>query len=215
LYALLDLGLRGARPIALTRLLALAVEIFLVGFVGTQRVWFLRKARGVRLWPQEVWTISWRFFGRFLCLGLLSGIVFAVVLVPVVVATAHQVGSTTSVTTTVPAGLTAALIAVSFVLDVVLTFVVPALSLTTRSVTTSLRLGWRVMSKSWPTSLWYLFAPGITLLALTGALPHSVISTEASVVLGLFSTLLGLWFKGANVAFYIRSVPPPSVDGAA
>jgi membrane-anchored glycerophosphoryl diester phosphodiesterase (GDPDase) len=132
----------------------------------------------------------------------------------VVVATAHRGGSTTSVTT-VPAGLTAALIAVSFVLDVVLTFVVPALSLTTRSVTTSLRLGWRVMTRSWPTSLWYLFAPGITLLALTGALPHSVISTEASVVLGLFSTLLGLWFKGANVAFYIRSVPPPSVDGAA
>lgn len=216
IYAVFELGARGVRPVGLWIFITIAAEVFLIGFIGTQRVWFLRRARGVPITSAEVWSLSWRFFGRFLCLELLCAIPAALVVVPVEIANTHQVVSSTGVvtTTTDTGALTVAIVALSFVGDVFLTFVVPALALTTRSVSASIRLAWQVMKRSWPTNAWYLFAPGITLLALSGALPRSVLPTGAALVLSLFSAVVGLWFKGANVAFYMRSVPPVGVDGA-
>lgn len=213
LVAMLDVGYRDVRPVALTRFLTFVAEVFEVGFVGTQRVWFLRKERGGGVEPREVWSLSWRFFGRFLCLGLLFAVAFAIVLVPTAIATFPPGGTTT--TTSVPGGFTASLVGTTFVLDVVLTFVVPALALSTRSVRSAFRIGWRITASLWPTNLWYLFAPGITLLALAGALPRSLVSNGVAIVLGLIGALLGLWFKGANAAFYIRAMPPASSYGAA
>jgi membrane-anchored glycerophosphoryl diester phosphodiesterase (GDPDase) len=198
-------------------LLTVAAEVFFVGFVGTQRVWFLRRARGIEIRPSEVWSLSWRFFGRFFVLDLLCAIPVAAVAIPIVAINTHQVISPTGSITTTTSNtwvLTVAIVALSFVGDVVFTFVVPALALSTRSVRTSFRLGWQVTKHSWPTNAWYLLAPGITLLALSGALPHSLISTGGALAVGLVSTLLGLCFKGANVAFYMRSMPPVGVDGA-
>lgn len=216
-FVLLELRVREVHPVPLWSLLWLAAEVFFLGFTGTQRVWFLRKARGVGIDPSEVWTLSWRFFGRFFCLDLLLAIPILLVAIPVIVANTHQVVTPTGAvvtTTSYTWELTVGLVALGFVFDVLLTFVVPALALSTRSVRASFGLGWRVTKRCWPTCAWYLFAPGITLLALSGALPRSAISTGGVIVLGLISSLLALWFKGANVAFYIRSVPPMGVDGA-
>lgn len=216
-FVLLELRVRDVHPVALWSLLWLVAEVFFLGFTGSQRVWFLRRARGVGIHPAEVWTLSWRFFGRFLCLDLLFSIPIAAVAIPVIVANTHQVITSTGAvvtTTSYTWELTVALVALGFVFDVLLTFVVPALALSTRSVRASFRLGWQVTKRCWPTDAWYLFAPGITLLALSGALPRSVIPTGALIVLGLVSSFLALLFKGAIVAFYIRSVPPMGIDGA-
>lgn len=216
-FVLLELRVRDVHPVVLWSLLWLAAEVFFLGFIGTQRVWFLRRVRGVGIHPGEVWTLSWRFFGRFFCLDLLLAIPILAVAIPVIVANTHQVVNSTGAvvtTTSYTWKLTVAVVALGFVFDVLLTFVVPALALSTRSVRASFGLGWKVTKRCWPTDAWYLFAPGITLLALSGALPRSVISTGGVIVLGLISSLLALWFKGANAAFYIRSVPPIGVDGA-
>ena len=217
LFAIFELGVRHVHPVALWRLLAFAVEVFYIGLAGTQRVWFLRKARGIPIRPVEVWSLSWSFFGRYLCLDLLFAGPVLAVLIPLIVVNTHQVVSSTGLVqmTTDTSSLTVAFVVLSFVGDVVLTFVVPALALTTRSLKESFRVAWQVTKTSWPNNVWYLFAPGITLVALVGTLPRSVISTGGVVALGLFSTLLALLFKGANVAFYMRTMPPVGVDGAA
>ncbi len=209
-----ELGIRRVHPVALWTLVLIVFEVFLVGFTGTERVWFLRRLRNARMWPREVWTLSWHFFGRFLLLGIFVGLLAAIAFVPVAIATFPHT-SQASTSTSVPAGFTIAILAVTLVVDIVLTFVVPALALTSPSVDSSFRIGWRMITRLWPLNAWYLLAPGLTLFALAAALPHSVISTGASVAIGVSSTLLAIWFKGANVAFYVRSVPPASIDGAA
>jgi hypothetical protein len=96
LVVLFDLSVRQViRPRGVAGVLDLAVEVFLVGFVGAQRVWFLRKLRGVRFEAAEVWTVPWRFFGRFLCLDLLGIILLIPIAIAVAVATAHHHARTT------------------------------------------------------------------------------------------------------------------------
>jgi Protein of unknown function (DUF2510) len=70
LFAALELGARRAPPRALWALAELAAGVFLVGFAGIERVWFVRKLRKARIQPGEVWALSWRFFWRFVRLGL-------------------------------------------------------------------------------------------------------------------------------------------------
>jgi hypothetical protein len=193
----------------------LASEVFLVGFVGTQRVWFLRNLRGLPFNAREAWSLSWSFFGRFLCLDLLGTLIAAPVAVPLSIATIPRSSTGSTTRLHVPTSFTIVLLVGTFFFDVALTFVVPALALNVRSARASIRLGWRMTKLTWPTNAWYMFAPGITLIALTALLPASDIPTGIDVCVGAVSGLLGLWFKGATVAFYARSIPPASVDGSA
>jgi hypothetical protein len=215
LVAIFDLSSRGViRPRAVSGLLSLVVEVFLIGFVGAQRVWFLRKLQGTRFEAREVWTVPWRFFGRFLCLSLLGTLLVIPVVVPLAIATAHD---HTAATRNVPVShwVTVGVVIGAFLVDVALTFVVPALALNVRSVKTSIRLGWNVTKSTWPTNAWYMFTPGATLVAIAAVLPNSVASSGVYLVVGVISALLNLWFKGAIVAFYVRSVSPASTDGSA
>jgi hypothetical protein len=215
LIALVDLGSRGViRPRAVSGLLSFVVEVFFIGFVGAQRVWFLRKLRGARFEAGEVWTIPWQFFGRFLCLDLLGTILVVPIVIPLAVATAHRRTSTTTNVHLSP-WVAVGVVIGAFLVDVALTFVVPALALNVRSVKTSIRLGWSVTKRTWPTNAWYVFAPGITLVAVAAVLPESVASSGIYLCIGVISALLSLWFKGAIVAFYVRSVEPASTDGSA
>ena len=215
LVALFDLGARRAiPPRALSGLLSFAIEVFSIGFVGAQRVWFLRKLQGVRFEPREAWTVPWQFFGRFLCLDLLGAILVVPIVVPLAVATAHHRTNKTQSVHLSP-WVTVGVVIGAFLVDVALTFVVPALAFNVRSVKAAIRLGWSITKSTWPTNVWYMFAPGITLVAVAAVLPSSVASSAPYVGIGALSALLNLWFKGAIVAFYVRSVPPASRDGSA
>ena len=215
IIAIFDLSTRQIiRPAAVTGLLVLAVEVFLVGFIGAQRVWFLRKLRGVRFDAREMWTLPWSFFGRFLCLDLLVTLIAIPFFVPAILITLPRHADSTA-NPHIPPLLTVGALVGAFLFDVALTFVVPALALNVRSVRASIRLGWRMTKRTWPTNVWYMFAPGITLVAVAAALPISVAPSAVYVCVGLLTTLVSLWFKGAAVAFYVRSVVPASVDGSA
>ena len=56
--------------------LALALDLFLMGFAGTQRVWFLRGFRYRSLDPDEIWSMNLTFIPRFLLLGLVTLVLF-------------------------------------------------------------------------------------------------------------------------------------------
>ncbi|HUO47700.1 MAG TPA: hypothetical protein VMU09_02590 [Acidimicrobiales bacterium] len=199
-------------PRALVGLVILVISLFWAGFVGTQRVWFLRLYRGTRLNGSRIMSFTALFIGRFIVLGLL-------VLLPLIVAVAVAIPFTLSHspvhgTSRHLTELLLPMILIMLVLDVLLTFVVPALALSTSSVPQALRLGLRMIRITWPSCAWYVIAPGLTLTALAGLFPTSKVGWWAPVIVGAVSTFLGLWFKGATVAFYARAFPATPDTGS-
>ena len=191
---------------SLVVLLVLLVSVFWAGFVGVQRVWFLRLSRDQVLPKDMIFPVTASFMGRFILLGLLMSIPWAVVsavAAPFILShvTANGTRHVPLVVFLLPTMIT------TLVLDVLLTFVTPALALSTSSVIQSLRLGIRMIGATWPSCAWYVIAPGLTLTALAGLLPNSWAGWWTPVVVGAVSTFLGLWFKGATVGFYVRAFP--------
>lgn len=105
---------------------------------------------------------------------------------------------------------TAFLVALSVffvVVDVALTFVVPALTFTTRDVRNAFLIGFAMIRDDWPRSAWYAVAPPLALLLFVRA---PLLSEEIGSVLRflfvVFATLLALAFKGAIARHYLRLV---------
>jgi len=190
--------------------LVLPLELFLAGFVGTERIFYLRAYRGERLYWREVLPMTWRFLGRFVVLGLIVSIPAGVLYVIVDIATRpalhHHFGLTIWSRIT--------LLVFGMVLDVLLTFVVPALAFSTRSAGEALRLGVGMLKGAWPASAWYAFAPGLTVAAVALALPRSVIGYWPAVAVAMAGGALGLAFKGAAVPFYLQRTYGVGLNGA-
>ena len=203
-----------ARPTALWTLVGLAAELFLVGFVGAQRIWFVRKLRGRSLEPNEVWTLSWKFFWRFVRLGLLAAVALVPAIVIAIVTTSHHPNAPRG-SVPLPTGFKVALVVGLLVMDVVGTFIVPALALSVTSVKDAIRLGWTITKALWPINAWYLLAPGLTFSVVAGLLPQSILPIGATIVIGAVSGVLGLWFKATTTAFYLRSFPQTTDYGSA
>lgn len=193
----LHVALYISRPIVF-----IAAALFLVeaGFVGTQRVWFARIYRGDHVSGREIVPLTGSFIGRFVFLGLLMSIAAS----PFVLL-AHPPHERLQV------GWAIVVVAVLLVVDIALTFVVPALALTTRSVSDALRIGLLMIKATWPTSAWYLVTPGLTLVLLSNAVQLSSYSPNVAlrIVLIASTAVLAVWFKGAIVAFYLRQPPAP------
>jgi hypothetical protein len=202
------------RPTALWTLVGLAAELFLVGFVGAQRIWFVRNLRGHSLEPNEVWVLSWRFFWRFVRLGLLAAIALVPAIVIAIVTTSHHPNVPRG-SVPLPTGFKVALVVGLLVIDVVGTFIVPALALTVTSVSDAIRLGWTITKALWPINAWYLIAPGLTFSVVAGLLPQSLLPIGATIGIGAVSGVLGLWFKATTTAFYLRSFPQTTDHGSA
>lgn len=180
--------------------LALPVYLFLVGFVGTQRVWFLRIYRGKGLHRSEILPLTQAFLGRFLVLGLAIAIPFAAAAVVLgSVAVSSRVG----------------LVALALALDVALTFVTSALALSTRSVRAAVGQGLRMIAETWPNGALYVLTPGLVVVGLSATAPHSSAGAFGAALLGAAAALIALWFKGAVVAFYLRLHPNVSDRGSA
>jgi hypothetical protein len=56
----------------------------------------------------------------------------------------------------------------------------------------------------WPKSAGYALVPPLAILISLQTLPESALGKFGNLVLGGFSVLLNLWFKGATAAFYLR-----------
>jgi hypothetical protein len=64
-----------------------------------------------------------------------------------------------------------------------------------------------MIKREWPASAWYLLTPGLTLGLVSGELQLSSLDPGAPLRLAIVTatTILAVWFKGAIVAFYMRS----------
>jgi hypothetical protein len=187
-------------PILLTRLtkigafsvLAAVSHLVLIGWMGTQRIWFLRAFQARGLEPGEAATITRRMFGRYFRLGLLVGVPFCAVF-----ASLHAGG---------PVGLAVAVLAL-IVFDVWLTFVPPALAYSTKRATEAVRIGWRMLRREWPRCLWYALAPPLAVVAFLSFLPAKSLPAAVAFVLAVASLMVNLWLKGAVSAYYLRVNP--------
>jgi hypothetical protein len=195
-------------------LFGLAAEVFLIGFVGAQRVWFVRKLRSRSLEPNEVWTLSWKFFWRFVRLGLLAAIALVPAIVIELVTRSHHPNAPRG-SVPLPTAFKVTLVVGLLAVDVLGTFIVPALALTVTSVRDAIRLGWTVTKALWPINAWYLLAPGLTFSVVAGLLPQSILPIGATIGIGAVSGVLGLWFKATTTAFYLRSFPQTTDYGSA
>lgn len=185
--------------------LALPFGLFLLGWNGTQRIWYLRAFRGRSIDASEGWRFTWRFFGRHLVAALAIALpIMLVFMLPVIVGQADRLGDAR----TLPASIAIAAAVATLVLDVVLTFVMPALAFTTRRVTDAMGIGTRMLRAEWPRDAAYALVPPLALLSVSQA-------TNAGwgPFAGLASLLIGLLMKGAIAAYYLRRHPVGD-DGA-
>lgn len=187
--------------------IVLLVSVFFTsGWVGTERVWYLRAYRGKAMRPGELWRLTRAFIFRYVVLGLL---VFVPMIVAFQVAVLWLVRSALVGHQSFPSVSTIRTMAIvmfllNIPLDVFLTFVTPALAYTTRSVRKALGIGWRMLRDEWPRSAGYALVPPLALLLSIQTLPESLLGRAGEFVLSGVGVLLNLWFKGATAAFYLR-----------
>lgn len=187
---------------------ALGVALFQIGWVGTERVWYLRGYRGLSLTPREALRFTRAFFGRYFSLALFTMIPFIAVLIMVSIAVALWVddpGLRRVIAFSLPI----------LVVDVLLTFATPALAFTTSSASRAVGIGWRMLKAGWPGTAWYAFLPPMAILALTYTRsPENAESGMFWAVASGGAALLNLLAKGAVAAFYLRQYETTD-DGAA
>ena len=189
-------------------ILAVPLALFQVGFWATQRIWFLRAFRGKPFGTDEIWPLSLVFFGRMLVLGIATACAASLLVLPVVLTSPlPQPGEP------LPASFVFMGVVIALLVDVALTFVVPALSYSTRSVREAFEIGFKMIVDTWPKSALYVLTPGIAATLPAGLLGSS--SVIGRIALAIIGAMLALWFKGAIAAYYLRLRPDTPDNGSA
>jgi hypothetical protein len=179
------------------------VSVLYVGWVGTERICYLRAFRSNPITTRELWRLTFAFVMRYATLGL----VIVLPLAPIFIwATSRSMEGDSFE----PA---AEFLVVSWVatvaIDVCLTFVTPALAFTARRVRYALWLGVRMIRSEWPRCLWYVLVPPLAVLIVVQLLGRGGDwGVGVQLIASIMAALLNLWFKGATAAFYLRRHEP-------
>lgn len=190
---------------ALARVRFFPVQLVLalawVSWPGVVRIWYLRAFSDKDLRPTELIGLWRAFFWRYVRLGLVL-VVPAFILAVVVQLDAH------------PDRFTVIFVGWTFVADFALTFVTPALAYSTGRVGDAFGRGLRMIRDEWPRCALYLLAPPLAIETLFGLRRIAAVGVVTSFVLAMVAAALGVAFRGATAAFYLRR-QPCGPDGAA
>jgi len=179
--------------------LRLPFGAFALGFLGMQREWYATAFSGARPSPRRIWTRTWRYFLRILpvAIAAVAGwMILGLVIFPLVVRGAYNLDSIW-----LRIEITAAIW--SFVLDFVLTFVMPALVLTTANPFKAFAIGMRYLRRAWSAVKWHALVPPMAIIVLgqiIGGRDKGVLFGVAVTLLGAMASLL---FKGAQLRAYL------------
>ncbi len=176
--------------------LSLVVIALNVGWLGTERICYLRAFGGKPIGPTELWRLTRAFIMRYAILGVVVALPF----IPfVILAFSHILSDGAR------RGFLVGLYVLSAVVDVVLTFVTPALAFSTRKVRQAFRMGLRMIRSEWPSCAWYVLVPPLAALFVAQTLTRVAnVGIGGQLLTSALATLLNLWFKGATAAFYLR-----------
>jgi hypothetical protein len=180
-------------------LLGLAASLCLVGFYGTQRVWYAAVWDEHRFTLEDAYTTSRAMFGRYFRTGILVGVPF--VLVGLVIETPLWFGAGRS-SLVYPIST----LVLTALLDALLTFVTPALAFTTADPARAWRIGTAMIRATWPGSALYVLTPAIALQA-AALLSPTRFGVAAGSGIAAATALFALWWKGATAAYYRREGP--------
>lgn len=86
-----------------------------------------------------------------------------------------------------------------------LTFALPALVFTTRRARSAVAVGVRLLRRTWPANAWHVVVPLVVFVA-RGVPGRPAMAPETEVLAAIGLAILGLWFKGAIAAFYLREM---------
>jgi hypothetical protein len=143
--------------------------------------------------PREIWRSLWRFFWPFLRLAILVGLLMMMVSLPVQLVFPEN-----------GRALVVALTPFFLLTDVALTFVVPALTFSTRKVREAGRIGLVMIRQEWPGSAWYALTPPLAVLVLVRApFVFGRLGSIGRFVTAIGATLITLAFKGAIARFFL------------
>ncbi|HWH28053.1 MAG TPA: hypothetical protein VNU26_03665 [Mycobacteriales bacterium] len=197
--------------------------LLLVGWPGTERLFYLRAWHGDGMRLLELPGATLRFFTRFFLLGLLSAVAYLVVALPALVEVSRRAldaarqGAAAGVTdpaqvdVDIPLWATLWLIAAVVVIDMVGTYVTPALTYSTWRVTAAIVLGLQMLRRTWPHAALYVVAPPLAVVVVNLFAQWGLATATIAVVL---AALLNLLVKGAVAAYYLRVVGPVPPNGA-
>jgi hypothetical protein len=181
----------------------LAILPMYFGWLGSERLFFLRRLEGNKVSLPELLSSAPSYIGRFLRLGFLVSIVFVPVWTVLSFLLLHfaPAGSPHFVAK----GTQLISIPLMVALDVVLTFAPAALVFTTRSARDALSDGWAMVRATWPRSALYVLCPPLA-LNMVNAMYSTQLPAVQFVTMPALA-LLALVAKGATVAFYLRERP--------
>jgi hypothetical protein len=182
--------------------------IFYAGWVGTERISYLRAFRSRPLTRSELWRLTRAFAPRYAVLSCL----IAPLILPAIIALAATTPARGPADT---GGFLLYANAVGLLISIAFTFVTSALAFTTRRVRDASRIGLRMIRTEWPACSGYVVVPPIVSFAIVRFVgPWSDADLLSRLLIVAGAPLLNLWFKGATVAFYLRRQEPGD-DGAA
>lgn len=196
---------------ALTGLAGLVAFVFL-GYVGSERLWYLHAFTGRRLSTRAALRAALSYWPRFVRLGLLVSLVslpLYVVIAPALIDAGRDASN--GGTGDVPLWVLLYIAATSLLVDFALTFVTPALVYNTRRARVAARIGLRLLRRTWPHAAVYVLIPPFAVLLMTRFSSGPVGWGGVALIVG--STLLNLLAKGATAAYYLRIMPISGTDG--
>ena len=168
-----------------------------VGFVGTERLWYLATWKGMTLTPKEIAGATWSYWPRFAVLGVVSTVAYILLTVPLS-GIGYLLPSGSLLEETVVRGLSV------LGVDLVLTFMSPALAYTTKDPRNGMALGWRFLTEQGRGITPYALAPPLLMIGLLQRTPNEFLALEVRLPVGLVASLLYLLLKGATAAKYLR-----------
>ena len=159
--------------------LGLPAFLFAMGWLGSERIWYLRIYRNEAISPRDLWHMTWAFFWRFVRLGLIAAILWSPVLILGFRNIANDPDNAEKAFSTPAVWVASALLTV--VLDFALTFVTPALAFSTRRVNEAVRHGLRMLRDHWPQMAWYALVPPLAVVLMLRVTEPSSLSLEGRI----------------------------------
>lgn len=168
-----------------------------VGWSGTERLAYLRLWRSGGLAGRDLALATTDLVWPVLRLVLLVLLPSATIAAGATVAVVATTGGTVE-----PLALA---LGTGVLVGLVLTFALPALVYTTRRARSAAMVGVRLLRRTWPANAWHVVVP-LTVFAARGAPGRPVMAPQMEVLAAIGLAVLGLWFKGAIAAFYLREM---------
>jgi hypothetical protein len=180
------------------------VTIALLGFLGTERVWYLAGAAGERLEWEEIRELTGRFWKRYFGLGVYVSLFAGVPIIVIAVALERD---------SVPAILLN--IVVVLAIDVSLTFATATLPFGEYNAPQAIVHSWSIVRTQWPACAFYVLVPPLAFELMFRLLPNESLPLPAIFASQLAVGAIALLCKGATMLFYADrylSAEPDVVD---